>query len=72
MEKEHKADGHWGAKLSVLQEIVDHHVQEEEGKIFKAAEKALKPDDFQNIMKRFEQEKEKVKKKMQQTMQKAA
>jgi hypothetical protein len=72
LEKEQKTDGHWGAKLAVLKELVDHHVQEEEGKIFKSAEKALKPDDFQNIMKRFEQEKEKAKKKLQQTMQEAA
>ncbi|HEX2964413.1 MAG TPA: hemerythrin domain-containing protein [Syntrophorhabdaceae bacterium] len=72
LEKEQKVDGHWGAKLAVLKELVEHHIQEEEGKVFKSAEKVLKSDDLQNIMKRFEQEKEKAKKRMQQTMQHAA
>ena len=72
LEKEEKVDGRWGAKLSVLKELIEHHIKDEEGKIFKSAEAALKADDFQNIMRRFEQEKEKIKKKMQQTMKKAA
>jgi hemerythrin-like domain-containing protein len=42
--------------MSVFKELVEHHVKEEEGKIFKTAEKALGEDEFQNIMKQFEQE----------------
>lgn len=36
--------------------LVKHHVKEEEGKIFKTAEKALGEFEFQNIMKQFEQD----------------
>lgn len=57
-----KGDDHWGAKMSVFKELVEHHVKEEEGKIFKSAEKALNPDEIENIMKKFDQEKQKIKK----------
>jgi hypothetical protein len=43
--------------------IVEHNIQEEEGKIFKSAEKTLDTDMVQNIMKQFEQEKQKIKMK---------
>jgi hemerythrin-like domain-containing protein len=52
----------WGAKMSVFKELIEHHIQEEEGKIFKVAEKALDHSEIQTIMKKFEQEKEKIKK----------
>jgi hemerythrin-like domain-containing protein len=52
----------WGAKLSVFKELVEHHLQEEERKVFKSAEKALGRDEIQNIMKQFEKEKQKIKK----------
>jgi hemerythrin-like domain-containing protein len=53
-----------GAKMSVFKELVEHHVKEEEGKIFKTAEKALGHDEIQNIMKQFEQAKQKSKKNL--------
>ena len=52
----------WGAKMSVFSELVEHHIKDEESKVFKSAEKALGPDDFEKIMKQFEQEKQKIKK----------
>lgn len=51
----------WGAKMSVFKELVEHHIKDEESKVFKSAEKALGQDEIQNIMKRFEQEKQKIK-----------
>ena len=54
----------WGAKMSVFKELVEHHIKDEESKVFKSAEKALDQDEIQNIMRRFEQEKQKIKKNM--------
>lgn len=34
-------DGRWGAKLKVLNEVIEHHLKEEEGEVFKMARKAL-------------------------------
>jgi len=36
-----KDDETWGAKLKVLQENVEHHVEEEEGEMFPSARKVL-------------------------------
>ena len=35
----------WAAKIKVLSEIVDHHVEEEEGEIFSEARKVFSDDD---------------------------
>jgi hemerythrin-like domain-containing protein len=59
-----KGEDRWGAKLSVFQELVEHHIKEEESNIFKSAEKALGRDEMQNIMKQFEQGKQKIKKNL--------
>jgi hemerythrin-like domain-containing protein len=63
LEKMQKGE-EWGAKMSVFKELVEHHIEEEEGKMFKSAEKALGHDEIQNITKKFEQEKQKIKKNM--------
>lgn len=42
-------DGSWKAKVKVLSEIVDHHVQEEEGDIFKEAKKCFSNAEAQKI-----------------------
>jgi hypothetical protein len=62
LEKMPKGEDEWGAKMSVFKEIVEHHIQEEETRVFKSAEKALGHEEIQNIMKQFEQEKQKIKK----------
>lgn len=58
------SDEHWSAKMKVLKELVEHHVQEEEGEIFQGAEKVLKSNDFDMILSKFEEEKQRVKKSM--------
>jgi hypothetical protein len=40
-----KDDETWGAKLTVLKENVEHHVEEEEGEMFSKAKKVLKKDE---------------------------
>lgn len=59
LEKTPKGQDQWGAKLSVLKELVEHHIKEEEDTIFKTAEKVLSQNQFQAIMKRFVQDKQK-------------
>ena len=56
-----KDQDQWGAKLSVFKELVEHHIKEEEGTIFKTAEKVLTQTKFQSILKQFVVEKQKFK-----------
>ena len=62
LEKMSKGEEQWGAKMGVFKELVEHHIQDEESKVFKSAEKALDHDEIQNIMNKFDQEKQKIKK----------
>jgi hemerythrin-like domain-containing protein len=62
LEKAPKDDDQWGAKMSVFKELVEHHIKDEESKVFKSAEKALNQNEFKVIMKKFDQEKQKIKK----------
>ena len=64
LEKLPKGEENWGAKVAVFKELVEHHIKEEEGTLFKSAEKALNADDFKKIMKKFELDKEKTKKNL--------
>jgi hemerythrin-like domain-containing protein len=64
LETTQKGEDIWGAKMAVFKELVEHHIKDEESKVFKSAEKALTQDDFEKIMKQFEQEKQKIKKNM--------
>ncbi len=61
LEKMPKGEDQWGAKMSVFKELVEHHIQEEETKVFKSAEKALGHDEIESIMEQFEVEKQKIK-----------
>lgn len=40
---------HWGAKCKVLKDLVEHHVEEEEGEIFPALRSALTTKDLQQM-----------------------
>ena len=62
LEKTPKGEDRWGAKMSVFKELLEHHIQDEESKVFKSAEKALDNDEIQNIMEKFDKEKQKIKK----------
>lgn len=53
----------WQAKLKVLQEIIDHHVEEEEGEIFQKTAELFPPDKLAEMGARFEEEKKKLRKK---------
>ncbi len=64
MEKLGVQDEVWEAKLKVLKDLVEHHIEEEEEEIFKIAKQELKKDELQKIFQNFQKEKEKVKKKL--------
>lgn len=42
-------DDEWSAKLTVLRENVEHHVEEEEGELFRKARQALTEDEIEQI-----------------------
>jgi hypothetical protein len=52
-----KDDEQWSAKLTVLKENVEHHVEEEEGEMFKKAKKALSDDELEDLGNRMAEEK---------------
>lgn len=51
----------WTAKLTVLKENVEHHVEEEEKEMFKQARAALTREQIDNLTARFESEKKQQK-----------
>lgn len=44
LENDEKGTEEWAAKLKVLKENVEHHVEEEEGELFKKAKKVIDAD----------------------------
>lgn len=50
----------WTAKLKVLQENVEHHVEEEEGEMFQKARQVLSEDDIDRLGAEMEAEKERL------------
>jgi hypothetical protein len=59
-----KDDETWGAKLTVLKENVEHHVEEEEGEMFKGARKVLSGEQIEELGARMEAAKQEQKKAM--------
>ena len=57
-----KDDEKWGAKLKVLQENVEHHVEEEEGEMFTGARKVLSKEQTEELGLRLEAAKKEQKK----------
>lgn len=47
-------DERWTAKLTVLKENVEHHVEEEEGEMFKGAQKILSAEQIETLGARLE------------------
>lgn len=54
LEEMPKDDESWGAKLKVCQENVEHHVEEEEGEMFKDARKVLSQEQIDDLGARLE------------------
>jgi hemerythrin-like domain-containing protein len=51
----------WTAKLKVLQENVEHHVEEEEGEMFQKARQVLSEEDINRLGAQMEEEKKRLK-----------
>lgn len=49
----------WGAKASVLKENIEHHIEEEEGEMFKKAEQAFSDEELNELGDRMLARKEK-------------
>jgi Hemerythrin HHE cation binding domain len=49
LEETDKSDETWGAKLTVLKENVEHHVEEEEGEMFSKGKEALDKDEIESL-----------------------
>jgi hypothetical protein len=58
LDNEEKGTEEWAAKLKVLQENVEHHVEEEEDELFKKAKKVLSAEDAESIAAEIEAYKE--------------
>src|SRR4030095_4258282 len=56
-----KDDEFWTAKMTVLKENVEHHVEEEEGEMFPKARKALTEEEIESLGTRLEAAKKKQK-----------
>ena len=61
LESLNKDDETWGAKLKVLQENVEHHVEEEENEMFEKARKVLSKEELESLGTRMERAKLKEK-----------
>ncbi len=57
-------DERFRAKTMVLREMVEHHLREEEHEIFDDVRKSFSDQEAGEILKRFQEEKERVKKRM--------
>jgi hemerythrin-like domain-containing protein len=53
-------DERWGAKLSVLKENIEHHIEEEEDEMFKKARQAFDSDELEQMGERMEARKKAV------------
>ena len=56
-----KDDEVWTAKMTVLKENIEHHVEEEEGEMFSKARKALTDEEVESLGTRMEAAKKKQK-----------
>jgi len=50
----------WDAKHTVLKELVEHHVEEEEGELFPKAKKVLSKEQIDDLTTKFKIEKDKL------------
>jgi iron-sulfur cluster repair protein YtfE (RIC family) len=57
LSRDKSADEEWEAQTKVLQENVEHHVEEEENELFPKAEEALGDEEIERLGERLEEEK---------------
>lgn len=62
LENDAKGTEEWGAKVKVLKEIVEHHVEEEETEIFKNAKNAISKEESESLAREIEAFKEEARK----------
>ena len=55
-----KASEQWTAQLTVLRELVNHHIKEEEGTGFTCARKEFDSDELEKLGEQFRRQKEKL------------
>ena len=58
------ADESWGAKASVMKENVEHHIEEEEGEMFKTARSVFDKDELEDLGSRMEARKVQAKREL--------
>jgi iron-sulfur cluster repair protein YtfE (RIC family) len=58
LEAEPKDTEEWTAKFTVLKENIEHHVEEEEGELFKKARQALSEDEIETLGDRLQEAKQ--------------
>lgn len=64
LDKLSKSEDQWRAKMKVFSELVEHHIEEEEGEIFKDAREVLSDEKISTIYDQWKKEKEQVKSQM--------
>jgi hemerythrin-like domain-containing protein len=57
-------DENWGAKAVVMKENIEHHIEEEEGDMFKAARQVFDRDELEDLGRRMEQRKRAAQKEL--------
>jgi hypothetical protein len=53
-------DEQWGAKLSVMKENIEHHIEEEEGEMFKQARQVFERSELERLGERMQARKEQL------------
>ncbi len=53
-------DETWGAKLTVMKENVEHHIEEEEGEMFKQARQVFSDDELEELGERMKARKDEL------------
>lgn len=55
------SDERWSAKLKVFQELLEHHIEEEESEVFDAAEESFDDDQMEEITQQIKSIKQEIK-----------
>jgi hemerythrin-like domain-containing protein len=53
-------DERWGAKLTVMKENLEHHIEEEEGEMFKQARQVFEREELEELGERMESRKQEL------------